>query len=91
MGLLRPMSMTRSNVGSYEVEAVAEVVVGRYGFKLVVDHHRSPASFWTGECVDRAPVELHGNCRCGRLPDPGLRRPVVMEIVDVVSVPLYVR
>ena len=43
-----------------EIEAVAEVVVGRYGLGVVVDHHRSPALFFDRkESIDRAPVELY--------------------------------
>ncbi len=68
-----------------EVEAVAEVVVGRYGFGVVVDHHRSPAFFLDGEkCVDRAPVELHGAADAVGSRSEDYDRPVVVEIVDVV-------
>ena len=44
-----------------EVETVAHIVVGRYGLRVVVDHHRAPAFLADSvQCLNAIPVELYG-------------------------------
>ncbi len=43
-----------------EIEPVAHVVVGRYGFRIVVDHHGAPALLLDRhQGIDRTPVEFN--------------------------------
>ena len=44
-----------------EVETVAHIVVGRYGLRVIVDHHRAPTLLTDGiQCLHTTPVELNG-------------------------------
>lgn len=43
-----------------KVEAIAHIVIGRYGFGIIIDHHRTPAFLTDGiECLHPAPVKLY--------------------------------
>ena len=43
-----------------KVEAIAHIVIGRYGFGIIIDHHRTPAFLTDGiECLHSAPVKLY--------------------------------
>ena len=43
-----------------EVKAVAHVVVGRYGLRVIVNHHRAPAfALHREQCIHATPVKLH--------------------------------
>ena len=68
-----------------EIEPVADVVIGRHGFGVVVYHHRAQAHIRKGlERIDTAPVELHAAAYAVGARTQHDDRTVVVLVDDVV-------